>query len=135
LLSRNPDDRLRYEGIINHAWMKNHSFDVGKIFKTCIPDCVKDHAHLQFIESSDGNPSLQEGHVSMFDGKYTRTLSDCIDDLCSDRFEKRDSTHNEKFVAKWKHPARPETVQLFRNWNYVSNEAIKLEMLTSKIKQ
>ena len=148
LLSRNPRDRPRFDGIKKHPWLQGETFDEKEILKTAqIPDWVKDHTYLQSIDSSmldiatDAKATSTTNFSEMArvrkdcfsDHRYyaknrRKSLLDCIDDLCSDRFERCSSSYMEKFVTKWTSSPHPATIDLFRHWNYMSDDAIQSEM-------
>jgi serine/threonine protein kinase len=128
LLIRDPQARPRYNEIICHSWMKEVHFCADHSFQRPIPDWVKDHAYLQSIQN-DKTYNL-EGNVQTATRGTSRTLSDCVDDICSECFEKHDPVYAENFAIKWTTKAKARSVVLFKHWNYMSDEAIKLELET-----
>ena len=128
LLSRNPEDRPRYNEITNHAWMKGARFDEDEVLRRPIPDWVKHHANLHSTSYSS-TITRQDGQE--ISGRTKRTLNQCIDDLCCDCFEKYGVTKGENFFMKWTANPRQSTVNLFRHWNYLSEDAIRLEILAA----
>ena len=128
LLARNPEARLRYDGIVCHSWMKGVHFCADHSFQRPIPDWVTDHAHLQSIQNDMAD--ILEGDAQTVIAGNSRTLSDCVDDICIECFEKYDPVYAENFAIKWTTKARQRTVGLFKHWNYMSDEAIRLEFKT-----
>jgi len=122
LLARDPEARPRYDGIIHHSWMKGVSFDIDHIIQRPIPEWVRDHAYLQSIQ-------IDKKHIDE-QIQTGKTLSDCVDDMCSEYFQKNDPLFAENFALKWTTKARQRTIGLFRHWNYMSDEAIRLEVKT-----
>ena len=127
LLSRNPDERPRYDVIISHPWMDGESFNAEEISKLSIPQWVKDHAQLQSVKNE--NPkrtSLRcRHHINQ------RSLRECIDSLCSDCFDKHETAYAENFALKWSMSPEKRTFELFRHWNFMSDDIIELERKTS----
>ena len=122
LLARNPEERPRYEGIISHPWFRGEKFVAKEVVKRSVPGWVKDHAYLQSIRNDQlrGNQRLSY-RISQ------RSLTECIESLCSDCFEKYGGTYAQNFVVKWSTLAGARTIQLFRHWNYMSDDVIALE--------
>ena len=83
---------------------------------------MRDHAYLQSIQNDKTytDEKIQTG----------KTLSDCVDDMCSEYFQKNDPLFAENFALKWTTKARQRTVGLFSHWNYMSDDAIRLEVKT-----
>ena len=134
LLSRNPDERLRYEGIINHPWMKGEEFTESTVLAKAIPEWVKLHAHHSSIAEDDKSFHRKMKRRASYGATIMRqstTLGGRIEDLCSECYEKHGSKYAENFAFKWLTIARPETVKLFRHWNYISDEALSLELASN----
>jgi len=122
LLSRNPDNRPRYDGIRSHPWMLGENFQAEEIMKKTIPSWVKQHAYLQSVRNDEiyGSNPQSLNHSE-------RSLTGCIESLCSDCFEKHGAAYAESFALKWSTMARARTLGLFRHWNYMSDDVIALE--------
>jgi len=126
LLERDPEARPRYDGIVQHPWMKQETFEEESIMKRSIPDWVQDHAYLQCIQNESsfslgGSPKIRKKRLA-------RTLSECVDAMCNECFEKHESIYAENFAIKWTTKARQRTIGLFRHWNYMSDEVMKYEI-------
>ncbi len=135
LLARNPDERPRYNEIVKHPWLKSELFEEQSILKRAIPDWVKDHTYLQ-SQLTLGRAKSISRRASQGMGLWRgSTLSDCIDNLCSECFEKNDSIYAENFTKKWTTKARERNLTLFRHWNYMSDDSMKLEISASKKKE
>lgn len=124
LLARNPDNRPRYDGIKGHPWMTGEKFDATDLMKRPIPDWVKDHAYLQSIQSDELNSDSIRSKSSKF---CERSITECIASLCSDCYERHGAAYAESFSVKWSTLAKPRTINLFRHWNYMSDDVIALE--------
>ena len=134
LLSRNPEERLHYEGIINHPWMKGEDFNESTMLAKAVPEWVKTHAHQGSIAEEDKYMHRKMKRRASYGTIITRqstTLGGRIEDLCSECYEKNGSKYAENFAFKWLTIARPETVKLFRHWNYISDEALSLEVASN----
>lgn len=125
LLARNPEERPRYDGIVGHPWMKGESFDANEVVKRPTPRWIKDHAYLQSIRSNESHSSNNFQGSSL--RKSQRSLTECIESLCSDCFDKYGAAYAENFAIKWSTLARTETLNLFRHWNYMSDDVVALE--------
>ena len=110
LLARNPDERPRYKGIVEHQWMEGEMFEEESILRRVIPPWVKDHAYLQ-SRNDFCKPQRRASEIV----KYGTPLSECVDNLISDCFEKNDSIYAENFALKWKTKAQPRNLALFRH--------------------
>lgn len=126
LLSRDPESRPRYNGIISHPWMKDVVFDSKEVMKREIPTWVTDYTYYQSLEDDEASRNLmaRRGRVQM----RRRTLSQCVDDLCSECYASQDPIYAENYELKWTTKARPKTLQLFRHWNFLSKDAIRVEL-------
>ena len=125
LLCRNPDNRLRYEGIVKHPWMKGVEFTEKAALQRPIPQWVKDHAYLHSIHAL-----RKEGEKNSNSGKSSSkpSLQSCIENLCRDCYNEQGSTSAENFASKWLKDPSKKTVALFRHWEYISEDAMKLEV-------
>lgn len=123
LLARNPDERPRYDGIIAHPWMTNESFNAEEVSQFPIPQWVKDHAYLQSLKNEHPRrASMRSRHQC-----NQRSLSECIESLCSECFETHETGYAENFAMKWSTTAKKRTMELFRHWNFMSDDIIALE--------
>jgi serine/threonine protein kinase len=129
LLARDPEVRPRYDGIIKHPWMEPEIFEEESVLRRAIPDWVKDHAHLQSRNVNIPKPIARRAGQGI---KYDATLSECIDKLCSECFDNNDKIYAGNFATKWTTKAQESNLALFRHWNYMSDEAIKLEISAAK---
>jgi hypothetical protein len=57
-----------------------------------------------------------------------RTLNDCINDLCNDYVCINNPVIAENFSIKWKSKPSQRARNLFRHWNYISDDAMNLEI-------
>lgn len=117
LLERDPESRPRYAEIINLPWMKGESFEEKILMTRPIPEWVTNHA----IMNSMGNDDLRKRDKS-------RSLSDCVNDMCNDCYSKDNPVYAENFRIKWKSKPGQRAINLFRHWNYISDEAMILEI-------
>lgn len=126
LLSRDPESRPRYNGIISHPWMNDVVFDSKEVMKREIPTWVTDYTYYQSLEDDEASRNLmaRRGRVQT----RRRTLSQCVDDLCSECYASQDPIYAENYELKWTTKARPKTLQLFRHWNFLSKDAIRVEL-------
>ena len=128
LLARNPEDRPRYGDIVAHPWMEGESFDADEVVKYPVPGWVKDHA---FFTSTRNDQSSSLDHKQEYLSHASlRSLTECIESLCSDCFERYGAAYAENFAIKWSTLARTQTLDLFRHWNYMSDDVISLEAHT-----
>lgn len=67
-------------------------------------------------------------------GVRRRTLSQCVEDLCSECYASQDPIYAENYELKWTIKARPRTLKLFRHWNFLSKDAIKVELKSLEAK-
>ena len=114
LLARNPENRPRYNEIRNHPWMGGGNIDDDKISAISLPLWVIDHVNSQSIRN---NTKSQE----------ERSLTECIESLCSENFDKHGAAYAENFALKWSTLASTRTFNLFRDWNYMSDDIFTLE--------
>ncbi len=126
LLSRDPQYRLKFDGIMRHPWMKGESFHLQSIQRRPIPDWVKEHTQLQSMKST------VKRHSSPRSLHRRKTLSQCIDSMCSEIYERRTSSYADSFTQKWTTKARKKSICLFEHWNYMSEAVCKLEMKAIK---
>mmetsp|Transcript_13951 Transcript_13951/g.40809 ORF Transcript_13951/g.40809 Transcript_13951/m.40809 type:complete len:582 (-) Transcript_13951:589-2334(-) len=129
LLSRDPKERPRYNDIVSHPWMKNEEFEEAAVLRRPIPQWVRDHAYLQAIEvmNKRGNPQMRR--LSFLSGRKDQgSLDDFVEDLfrgIEDEKRRRSS------AARWKTRPNRGTLRLFRHWNFISDDAIRLEIEAS----
>ena len=124
LLSRNPEDRPRFNEITTNPWISGESFCVDYVLTRPIPGWVKDHAHLQSTNV------ISPTQVSANDPKGlgdVKTVAQCIKSLCCSCFEKYNLSYAERFKQKWMIIPSQRTSNLFQNWCYISEDAIKIE--------
>ena len=50
-----------------------------------------------------------------------------IDDLCNQAYKKRYSYSADLFVTRWLINTSDETISLFRDWGYISDDTVQLE--------
>lgn len=131
LLARDPDARLRYKGITHHPWMKRETFEEETILRRTIPEWVKEHAYLQSRKNEEV-VSLKSKRPEEGRRLRGKSLSQCVTNLCSECFENNNSLYAENFTIKWNTKAREKTLSLFRHWNFMSDEAMKLEIDAAK---
>lgn len=124
LLSRDPECRPRYNGIINHPWMSNETFQCESLLDCKPPDWVLDHVKLNFAKA---NRYHEERFILDRNRRQSRTLSDCIDEMCNEFYEKNSIVNSDAFETKWTSKAKHDTLKLFRHWNYMSDDAVKFE--------
>lgn len=117
LLERDPESRPRYDEIRQLPWMKGESFDEQILMTRPIPEWVTNYAIMHSIEKG----VLQRSNKS-------RTLSDCVNDMCSDCYGKDNPVYAENFSIKWKSKPGQRAINLFRHWNYISDDAMNLEI-------
>jgi len=118
LISRDPKDRLRYGDIRKHPWMIQETFEEESALTRPIPQWVKDHAYLQSIRYEDNE---------IENSKQSLKISTFIGELCNRAYEKRDSHSADCFATRWLTNPSDETISLFRNWGYISDDAVQLE--------
>lgn len=124
LLSRDPECRPRYDGIINHSWMSKEKFQCETLLEHNVPDWVLDHVKLNFTKT---NRKQEESFPPDRKRRQSRSLSDCINEMCTEFYERNSIANSEAFEMKWTSKAKHETLKLFRHWNYMSDDVVKLE--------
>jgi serine/threonine protein kinase len=117
LLERDPESRPRYDEIMHLPWMKGETFDEKILMTRPIPEWVTNHAMMHSIEKD----ILQQSNKS-------KSLSDCVNDMCSDCYGKDNPVYAENFSVKWKSKPGQRAINLFRHWNYISDDAMNLEI-------
>lgn len=131
LLERDPQNRLKYDGIVSHPWMEGEDFSNDGALQRPIPQWVKDHVHLQSVQVARRDSNWQQWK------RYLRpkhkieqyeTLNECIDDMCRQCFETHDSAYAKRFGKKWTASTSKKTMELFGHWAFISEDAIALEM-------
>lgn len=118
LLTRNPEDRPRYEAIRNLAWIRQESFEEEDVLRRPIAKWVIEQACIQSLVNKTDRPRRAKG----------KTLNECIGDLMNAYYEKNGSTHMDSFSLKWSARCEPKTTALFRHWSYISADAIEKEV-------
>jgi len=131
LLAKDPNDRPRFDGIKNHPWMSDVEFDAAKLKGTRLPeDWVLRHVQ----QEAQARPrSLRRS--TMTGNQRTKTdlsLSSFIEDICAQMLEIGKNEDAENAAARWMAVPSSKTKKLFRHWNYVSDDAMKLEMNAAK---
>lgn len=118
LLERDPESRPRYDEIRQLPWMRGESFETRSVMSQPIPDWVRNHTLMQAIQKDIPM------HLSGGNNATTRTLGDCINDMCSEYVAKNNPDYAENFASKWKSKPSQRAINLFRHWNYISDDAI-----------
>ncbi len=110
--------------------MRGETFDTEKVAKHPIPSWVRDHARLQLMKTQQNEINGNKGS-SFRPPPQQRSLTECIESLCSDCFEKYGAAYAESFAIKWSTLATSNTLKLFQHWNYMSDDVIALEAKAS----
>jgi len=124
LLSRNPEDRPRFNEITTNPWISGEPFCVDHVLTRLIPEWVKDHAYLQSTNM------ISPTQTSVNDPKGrgdVKTVAQCIKSLCCSYFEMYNLSYAERFKQKWMIIPSQGTSHLFQNWCYISEDPIKIE--------
>ena len=139
LLERDPRDRLGYDAIVNHAWMRDEDFTTDGALARSIPQWVRDHAYLNMTRVARKENhwhhwkrylrSRAEGHGGgVCGGQQYSSLNECIDDTIIRCFETHDAAYAQGFRKKWTASTSKKTTELFQHWTFVSSDALRLEM-------
>jgi len=131
LLARDPNVRPRFDGIKNHPWMSSVEFDAASLCRQEIPDWVQTHA---LRESKSRPKSMRRSSMTNLNNfaESSVSLSSFIENICAQMIEIGKSEEAEKAVERWTTKPTLATKELFRDWNYVSDDALKLEMNATK---
>lgn len=130
LLAKDPDDRPRFDGIKDHPWMSDVEFDAAKLKATKIPaDWVLKHA-LQESQSRP-RPMRRSSVSSPHRAKTDLSLNLFIEDICAQMIEIGKGEDAENASARWLAPPTAKTMALFRHWNFISKDALKLEIIAA----
>ena len=127
LLAKNPNNRPRFDGIKDHSWMSNVDFDAAKLKASKLPyEWVQKHA---MAESRAKPRSMRR--ASMMSQHKTKTdlsITLFIEDICAQMIEIGRDQDAEEAAARWMAVPSSKTEALFRHWNYISDDALRLEV-------
>ena len=144
LLERDPRNRLSYDGIVNHSWMRDEDFTTDGVLSRTIPQWVRDHAYLQMVRVDRNENNWRQwkrylrhrpDHHGDSGMQQYSTLNECIDGMCRQCFLTHDSAYAEGFYKKWTATTSKRTSELFRHWTFVSSDALKLEVMCASDEQ
>lgn len=133
LLAKDPNQRPRFDGIKNHAWMSDLELDAEKLKAMKLPfDWVQKHV---FSEAKARPRSMRRNSVASHH-RTNLSLSMFIEDICNQMLESgRNKEDAEKAVARWLTEPTAKTLELFRHWNWLSGEAIRMEIAAANSSQ
>ena len=138
LLSRNPRERPRYKGIVDHPWISGEDLAEDAMLLRPIPQWVKDHAHLESIQATNlGHRAagVSDDDLGDMESSSRNGLDAIVEDMCVD-MQATQGAYNPRarsFVARWKTPPSKRTVDLFRHWNFMSNDAVRHEAEAARL--
>jgi len=124
LLAKDPNDRPRFNGIKSHTWFAGMNFDAAKIKEMKIPvDWVLNHA----LHESTPKPMRRNSMASLHKMKTDLSLGLFIEDMVGQiKLELGDDA--EAAAARWMVVPSLKTKEMFLRWNYISEDALRLEM-------
>lgn len=128
LLAKDPRDRPSFHEITNHPWLGDIEFDAAKLKLMKIPvDWVLKHVH----QESNAKPrSLRRASIASHQrAKTDLSLTQFIEDICGQLLE---IDSNDQAAARWLVVPSSKTKTLFRHWNYISEDALALEINAAK---
>ena len=129
LIAKDPVDRPRFHGIKNHPWMSELEFDAMKLKEMKLPvDWVQKHAYHE----SKAKPKAVRRNSMAMRTKTDISLNLFIEEICAQMMDLGKSTDAEQAAARWMTAPSSKTMSLFRHWNYISDDALKLEMNAAK---
>lgn len=129
LLARDPNDRPRFEGIKNDPWMSEMKFDAASLKGSKIPiDWL--HKHIHTMARARPLRSMRRSSTTSLNKSTASgvSLSAFIEDMCAQMIEIGKNEEAEIAAKRWTTPPTPSTKELFRHWNYISEDALELEM-------
>lgn len=127
LLAKDPRDRPTFHQITNHPWLGDIEFDAAKLKLMKIPVDWVVLKHVQ--QESKAKPrSLRRASVASHQMMKTDlSLKEFIEHICGQLME-ISSCEGEQAIARWMAVPSAKTMKLFRYWNYISDDALKLEI-------
>lgn len=124
LLERDPNKRPKFEGIESHPWMADVDFNPMRLKVISMPDWIIHHAAVEASPKTMRRSST----TSYRNQKKDITLSRFIQDICTQMVDVGNRAEAESAAARWLTDPSPRTVELFRGWNFVSDDAKSMEM-------
>ena len=127
LLAKDPNNRPRFDGIKDHSWMSNVDFDATKLEASKLQcDWVQKHA---MAESKAKPRSMRRASMtSQHKTKTDLSVTLFIEDICAQMIEIGRDQDAEEAAARWMAVPSSKTEALFRHWNYISDDALRLEV-------
>lgn len=130
LLAKDPNDRPRFDGIKSHPWMTElMKLPVAKLKLMKLPvDWVQKHA----LSESKSTKSMRRNSISMTSqhrtSKTNLSLNSFIEDIVAQMMELRKDEDAQNAAERWMAAPSSKTKELFRHWNYISDDALRLEL-------
>ena len=124
LLQRNPDNRPTFEELKSHAWMSLIDFSPETLKRQEMPNWILQHAAVE------ANPKMirQRSMISnQRRPKKDLTLTQFIQEMCTQMIDIGRS-EAESAAARWMTEPSPTTIELFRGWHFISDDAKLMEM-------
>ena len=124
LLERNPNKRPDFDDIKGHPWMSDVEFNPIQLKNYPMPDWIVLHASRESKPKTVRRSSM----ASIHNHKKDLSLSLFIRDICTQMVDVRHKTEAESAAARWMANPSPQTVELFKGWNFMSDEARSMEV-------
>jgi len=107
--------------------MSNVDFDASKLKASKLPyDWVQKHA---MAESKAKPRSMRRASMtSQHKAKTDLSITLFIEDICAQMIEIGRDQDAEEAAARWMAVPSSKTEALFRHWNYISDDALRLEV-------
>lgn len=125
MIERDPNERPRFTEIKAHPWMSNMDFDEKKLKQIPMPDWVKKHAQQ---ESRAKPKQMRRNSTTQNKQNKDLCLSLFIKDICAQMVDICSKEDAENYSSRWLTNPSMKTMGLFRQWNYISDDAIALEI-------
>lgn len=128
VIEKDPNDRPRFHGIKSHPFFAGLDFDAAKLKDTKIPI---EWVHQHVLKESKAKPkSLRRNSTASMANKSKTELSLAllIDDIIAQMMELSLNEDTGHAASRWTAVPSSKTQALFRRWNYISEDALQLEM-------
>ena len=125
LIERDPKNRPRFCGIKSHPWLSNIEFDANKLKTMTLPEWVRNHVRQ---ESKSKPMQMRRRSMGQSKPKKDLSLNLFMKDICAHMIENCNKEDADRCMAQWMTSPSSKTKALFRHWNYISDDAMTLEI-------
>ena len=131
LLAKDPNLRPKFDGIQNHKWMSDVEFDAHKLKSMKLPDWIGRHATAE--AKAKPRPMRRSTTITSNNNKAAAKTADLsvtlfIEDILAQMVDIGRTEEAKDAHARWCALPSKSTKELFQHWNYISEDATRLEM-------